>query len=60
MRNVFGQTSQIQKTRAFTPSRKRMVNEPIEMYAASVREIVDTGFVGEYGYGGQFRDRETM
>ena len=60
MRNVFGQTSQIQKTRAFTPSRKRMVNEPIEMYAASVREIVNTAFVGEYDYGDQFRERETM
>lgn len=60
MRNVFGQTSQIQRTRDFTPSRKRLENEPIEMYAASVREIVNTAFVGEYDYGDQFRDREMM
>ena len=35
-------------------------NEPLEIYAAAIREMVNTAFSGTYDYGPQFREHEYL
>lgn len=60
MCKAFGQTTQIQKVRDFSYSRPRVVGESLEIYAAAVKEMINTAFVGDFDYGDQFKEKETL
>lgn len=57
---VFGRTSQMRKIRDFSLSRPRLPKEPLEIYAAAIREMVNTAFAGDYDYGPHFREHEYL
>lgn len=57
---VFGQTTRNQKVRDFSYSRPRVQGESLEIYAALVREMINTAFTGDYDYGEQFKEKETL
>lgn len=57
---VFGHANQLQRIRDFSSSRPRLPNEPLEIYAASLRELVNSAFAGDFDYGDQFREHELL